>query len=254
VDFGILLLILFILAPLLEKLLKAGRPKEPPEEQQQPRPRMQQRSLPGEERTRAGADDETAAGVLPDDLWEILTGERRPPREPDVPRPEPRPEPVARPEPRPAPRAERPTPARERELERVRVGRQVPDRAAAGRPARAEPPSRERRLPSVEMGRQRPAPGGMVRRERSSGPPPSDADRLVRKVPVHEAPAIVSLESPIESGEIRRARFQKRLAQMSDPALVTSGADPKVMLFGSRAELRRAIVAAEVLGRPRGLE
>jgi hypothetical protein len=78
VDFGILLLILFILAPLLEKLLKAGRPKEPPVEQGpgQQLPQQRQRALPGDQG--APADDEAAAGVLPDDLWEILTGERRP--------------------------------------------------------------------------------------------------------------------------------------------------------------------------------
>jgi hypothetical protein len=249
VDFGILLLILFILAPLLEKLLKAGRPKEPPVEQGpgQQLPQQRQRSLPGEQG--APADDEAAAGVLPDDLWEILTGERRPSRQQQQPRAESRPAPPA--EPRPAaPRAERPPPpVRDRE----RVGRHVADRPA-GRPARTEPVVRERRLPSVEMGGQRPAPGGMVRRERSAGPPPSDADRLVRKVRVHEAPAIVSLEAPIEAGEIRRAKFQKRLADMSAPARVTSGADPKVMLFGSNADLRRAIIVSEVLGKPRGLE
>jgi hypothetical protein len=248
VDFGILLLILFILAPLLEKLLKAGRPKEPPVEQDpgqqagQRLPQQRQQSLPGDERVRAeSANDEPAAGVLPDDLWEILTGERRPQQPP-------RPAPPA--EPRPAPPPERrPPPVRERET----VGRQVPDRSA-GRPARTEPVVRERRLPSVEMGRQRPAPGGMVRRERSSGPPPSDADRLVRKVRVHEAPAIVSLETPIEEGEIRRAKFQKRLAGMSVPARVTSGADPKVMLFGSNDDLRRAIIVSEVLGTPKSLQ
>jgi hypothetical protein len=247
VDFGILLLILFILAPLLEKLLKAGRPKEPPvgqDPQQQAGQRLpqQRQSLPGDERMSVEtADDEPAAGVLPDDLWEILTGERRP-------KPPPRPATPA--EPRPAPPAERrPPPVREREP----VGRQLPERSA-GRPARTEPVVRDRRLPRVEMGGQRPAPGGMVRRERSSGPPPSDADRLVRKVRVHEAPAIVSLEAPIEEGEIRRARFQKRLAGMSAPARVTSGADPKVMLFGSNEDLRRAIIVSEVLGKPRGLE
>jgi hypothetical protein len=244
VDFGLLLLILFILAPLLEKLLKAGRPKEPPVEQGpgQQLPQQRQRSLPGDEGAPAGAaNDEPAAGVLPDDLWEILTGERRP-------KPPPRPATPA--EARPAPQAERrPPPVREREP----VGRQVPERSA-GRPARTEPVVRERRLPRVEMGGQRPAPGGMVRRERSSGPPPSDADRLVRKVRVREAPAIVSLEAPIEEGEVRRARFQKRLAGMSAPARVTSGADPKVMLFGSNEDLRRAIIVSEVLGKPRGLE
>jgi hypothetical protein len=265
VDFGILLLILFILAPLLEKLLKAGRPPQaPPEEQQGPPgqrlPREQRRPMP-----RAETEEESAAGVLPDDLWEILTGERQaPPAEPPPqqraerppverqPRPpvETRPRPPVEVRPRPAPRAERPpAPLRGRHEGRQPVRERERDPVALRRSQEAE---RERRLPPV--GLRKTAGDAPLRRERSGGPPPSAADDLVRRQHVHEAPAVVSLEAPIEDSDARYARFQKRLAGMSAPATINRTPDQHSTFFASDEDLRRGIIMAEILGKPKGLQ
>jgi hypothetical protein len=100
-DFGLLLIIVFILAPLLEKLLGAGRQRPGQQPPVPPGGRPQQGRVPPSQRSRVPADDDTpfrsvpashdddesAASVLPDDLWEILTGERRAPRQ-DAPGPD----------------------------------------------------------------------------------------------------------------------------------------------------------------------
>ncbi|MEX1184238.1 MAG: hypothetical protein WEF86_13480 [Gemmatimonadota bacterium] len=84
-DPTLLIIILFVVAPLIEKILRAGKQRgdAPPPPAPMPRPRPRTEREAGEVArlpTQAGpaeADRETAAAVLPDDLWEILTGERR---------------------------------------------------------------------------------------------------------------------------------------------------------------------------------
>jgi hypothetical protein len=251
-DFGILLLILFILAPLLEKLLRAGRPQPPPQEQQQQRP-----GQPGPQarpQPRTEVEEESAAGMLPDDLWEILTGERRPtarqaPREPDLTYDEPvRTQPPA-PAPAPPPRrAEARLPAQSRPMPDRSRGASERQRRLPRVEQRRLPEIDDRRLPEVEIRR----PGPTVR-QRSAGPPPSAADELVRRPTVHRAPAVVSLETPIEDGETRRARFHERLAATAQPR--TGIPVPQsAWAFASADEVRRAIVMAEILGPPKGLE
>jgi hypothetical protein len=245
-DFGILILIIFILAPLLDKLLKAGRPPQelPPGQRQRMPPPGQRRQAPGPRPARqaptgAADPDESAAGVLPDDLWEILTGERRAPPQ-QLPQRTEWEEIEAREAPAPmeAPREPRHVPA----------PRPVPDRMAQARPA----PVRERRLPPVDI-RRRSAQAGAAR-PRSSGPPPSAADDLVRRVRVHRPPDVVSMETAIEDPELRRARFQERLAEMSEPARGGGPRGAHEYAFRSAGDLRRAIIMAEILGRPKGLE
>lgn len=237
-DFGILILIIFILAPLLDKLLKSGKPQPPPQQGAPPgrqRPPLPQERPQPRARPRAEADaDDSAATVLPDDLWEILTGERRVPREPP-------------------PSAEPPwTPEPSRESRDV-PARTAPDRSQ--QPVTTGTTARDRRLPPVELRRTRPPPPATPqRRLPSGGPPKSAADALVRRVPKHEAPAIVSRDLPIEDPELRRARFQERLAAMSTPE---RGGGPRGIhehAFASEQELRRAIIAAEILGPPKGLQ
>jgi hypothetical protein len=244
-DFGILILIIFILAPLLDKLLKAGRPpQEPPPGQRQRMPPGQRRQAPGHRPARpaptgAADPDESAAGVLPDDLWEILTGERRAPPQQQPQRTEWE-EIEAREAPAPM---EGPRKARE-----LPAPRHVPDRTPVARPA----PVRERRLPPVDIRRRGSSAGAA--RPRSAGPPPSAADDLVRRVKVHRPPEVVSLETAIEDPELRRARFQERLAEMSAPALGGGPRGAHEYAFRTAGDLRRAIIMAEILGRPKGLE
>jgi hypothetical protein len=83
--FPILMFIVFFLAPLLEGLKrknKEGKQKTPPK----PRPtitRAPQQRFPQPSRTEEVSGkpraEESAATMVPDDLWEILTGQKRPP-------------------------------------------------------------------------------------------------------------------------------------------------------------------------------
>ncbi len=82
--FPILLFIIFVIGPLLEALKKKHKPPPPPPRQQRTPPRPQQQRLPEsasrtEEVTTRPRSEESAATMVPDDLWEILTGQARPP-------------------------------------------------------------------------------------------------------------------------------------------------------------------------------
>jgi hypothetical protein len=255
VDIGILLLIVFVLAPLLERLLAAGRPKAPPEQgPPQRRPRRGQapqeiedqpfRSIPPAD---ADADEESAAAMLPDDLWEILTGEKRQPS-----RPAPPPEPVAGVPPEAAPRevvVPRPLdrrPVAARSAERPR--RAEPPAPAGGRPST---PTRARRLPEVGM-RRDPADTRMrPASPRRLDPPPDD---FVRKIPAREAPAIVVFDEATLDPERRRAEFKARRALLEEAPTFARRQRRDDLTLSTREDLRRAIIMAEILGPPRGLQ
>jgi hypothetical protein len=261
VEIGILLLIVFVLAPLLEKLLQANRPQppeQPPQQQRttrQRRPGGPQQPVPDELEERpfrsipsadADEDMQTAATMLPDDLWEILTGEKRP-------QPPPRSEMPAEAEARAEPRemAPRPRTADRRPVETARP---------AERPRRAEPlpvgrrpatPPRERRLPEVGM-RRDPADTRMrpAAARRLDAPP----DDFVREIPTRESAAIVPFEAPSLDPEERRAAFKARRAQYSEAATIELRGRRMDTEFRGTDNLRRAIIMAEILGKPRGLE
>jgi hypothetical protein len=102
IDFQTIIVILVFAAPLLEKILTRGRkpPEAPPKEMPSPRKPYQQRPmrplpprLPTPERARTGLPVPTperekpglpvptrgdASDMLPDDLWELITGQKRP--------------------------------------------------------------------------------------------------------------------------------------------------------------------------------
>lgn len=80
----LLMFLFFVLAPILEGLKRKNKPPSPPREQQRRvPPRQPQRQLPAEpsrtEEVGSRSREESAAGMVPDDLWEILTGQKRPP-------------------------------------------------------------------------------------------------------------------------------------------------------------------------------
>jgi hypothetical protein len=88
--FPILMFIIFFLAPLLEgiKRKRKGDQEQPPP--RRPLPRPQQQRLPPQRRETPAPSrmeevsgkpraEESAAAMVPDDLWEILTGQKRPP-------------------------------------------------------------------------------------------------------------------------------------------------------------------------------
>ena len=96
--FPILMFIIFFLAPLLEGLKRKNKDqRRPPQERPLPRPpqqRLPQQTQPKpssrmEEVSGKSRSEETAAGMVPDDLWEILTGQKRPPVLTTPPQPQP---------------------------------------------------------------------------------------------------------------------------------------------------------------------
>jgi hypothetical protein len=88
VDFiEVLIILVFIVVPLLEGVLKQRRGKQVPREQPAPRPREPVGAGAGAGTAReAGSggpsDAGPAADMIPPDLWEVLTGERRTQQEP----------------------------------------------------------------------------------------------------------------------------------------------------------------------------
>jgi hypothetical protein len=80
--FPILLAIVFILGPLIEALKRKGKPPQQPPQRHVP-PRAPQQRLPQPSRTEEVSakprTQESAATMVPDDLWEILTGQKQAP-------------------------------------------------------------------------------------------------------------------------------------------------------------------------------
>ena len=79
--FPLLLFLIFVLGPIIEGLKRKNKDQQPPRPPQQRLPQQRQppeRSRVEEISTRKPAD-ESAAGMVPDDLWEMLTGQKRVP-------------------------------------------------------------------------------------------------------------------------------------------------------------------------------
>jgi hypothetical protein len=82
--FPLLMLLIFVLGPILEGLKRKHRGGQPPQQRRQmPRPpqhRVPERTSRTEEVSPGTRrQEEAAATMVPDDLWEILTGQKRPP-------------------------------------------------------------------------------------------------------------------------------------------------------------------------------
>jgi hypothetical protein len=298
VDFGLLLIIVFILAPLLERLLAAGRKgtdelppgQEPPGQrmpqqrmppgQRMPQQRLPQQRPPEEEQTpfrsvpASHGEDDSAASVLPDDLWEILTGEKRPPSRPQPPTPPPEREPASmRTE-----TAERPPIDREppRPIDRD-VPRPIDRPAPPPLDRRPDRPQRRERTPiprdRAPRSRERPVEvRDRTPRERDPerlrpDRPPSSADKYVRpehvrtERPVHVRAerVLTSYDDNIPGDEERHDRFHERLDRSAALAAAAAAgraaaSGPELYRFNDAADLRRAIVMAEILGPPKALE
>lgn len=217
-DPAILLIIVFIVAPLIERLLKAGKNAQQQPPQQRPLPPQSPRPLPRQQQQQpreqssetpvavGRREQESAADMLPDDLWEILTGQKRMPESPP-----------RTPEPEEAYSAEADV-----EWEEVDAEEIVDE---------PPPPARWR---SAEL----------------DLPTPSD---FSRPVPAREAPVVVSMEKLQFDPAKRHARFHEMLEStaVSRPG---DGRRAKVYRFTGAEDVRRAIVLREILGPPKGLE
>jgi hypothetical protein len=78
--FPLLMFLIFVLAPIIEGLKRKNKqPPPPPQQRRMPPPSPPpQRSRTEEVSTRPRAED-NASTMVPDDLWEILTGQKRVP-------------------------------------------------------------------------------------------------------------------------------------------------------------------------------
>lgn len=91
--FPLLMVLIFVLGPIIEGLKRKNRrPPPPPQRRVPPSSAPPQRSRTEEISTTRPRGDESAATMVPDDLWEILTGQPRspaptappiPPRQPE---------------------------------------------------------------------------------------------------------------------------------------------------------------------------
>jgi hypothetical protein len=292
-DIGLLLIIAFIVLPLVERLIASGRKGQ--DDQQTPMPPGQQRPggqgrmptqprrLPPDEEEQtpfrsvpaSHGEDESAASVLPDDLWEILTGERRPPAHQPTPQ-QPTPRPTGRVE-----SAERPPIDAEppRPIDRPApppIDRRPADVAHRRERAQTQRPPRD----TTPRGRERPPVVLRDRAPRERDPermrasrPASSADKYVRPEHVRAERVehvraervehvraervVTSHDDNILGKEERRDRFHERLdrsAAAAAAARAAAGPEPHVYRFTDEADLRRAIVMAEVLGPPKALQ
>jgi hypothetical protein len=226
VDPFILLIIVFIVAPLIERLLKAGKGQEPPEQGpgqrlppgQRPSQRLPQQrgpDRPPQRQQPAGrpADEQAAAEMLPDDLWEILTGERRAPRQPV------------------------PEPVEEVGYADTYSVEDYPDDDDSLEELAA------RDVPSADEWMAEPVPEQVV-----IVPEP-----YVRPIPKRDVPRVVSLEELEIDSDERHDDFHDKLDRMA-AAERAGRRPPNAFRFTKDDDLRNAIIMSEVLGPPKGLE
>jgi hypothetical protein len=263
--FWIIAIIVFFVAPVLEKILKAGRGDDG--QQLPPGQRTPQQRIPGQPPVRPGAQapgdtpprpEDRAAELIPAELWEILTGQKRP--EPRAPQPPPLPPPPAE--------SDAAARARERAAETQRrealreEGRQTraAERAAQAAARRSARTSTAR--PSPPMPRKISPPLRPAAVGRPIGDEEGAAAELIhrredetarRRKYDHESGPIVSLETEPLDEPRRHAAFHDKLAQLSTPATAHTDSGTMVRL-GKGTELRRAIILKEVLDPPKGLE
>ena len=223
----IVLFILFVVAPLLERVLK-GRANPPPPQQ---RPRVPRADEDDEDITTARPEtrlprrgEADGTGMSPDELWEILTGERRPrsgplphePAEVDV-EWEPRTRTL------PSPWAD------EADVEDV-----------AAETYADEISSEDAEVEELRRARER----GVHTAERA---------------PAYELGPVISLEGAAEVGPLRHVAFHERL-RAQEQAIAEAKAAARAEVRGQRlslgklSELQRAMVLAELFGRPRGMD
>jgi hypothetical protein len=234
----IILFFIFFVLPMLEKIFGRGKQQAPPQPEPQRRPQPEEEQAAQFERAerqpapaaRTGdrpvavespPADDPAAEMIPDELWEILTGEKRqrpgpPPPAPQRPVPEtrrPEPEPEPEPEPDWGPW----------EIEQVEDEEEAYERHAA---SHAEEIEAERL------------------RERRA--------RDARRTPVRPPPRVVAFERA--SPTARSGRAMAAPAPRQPPSPRGRDVTRREPLLGHLPELHRAIVLAEVFGRPKGLE
>ncbi len=216
--FEILLLLIFILFPLLQAILGKGQKTGPPKRPGSPRPGVGDRTGGAEEpedlrASQANRDGPTsAADMIPEDLWAILTGEPRPGtrRSPSTP---------------PSPWSDEPDPRP----------------ASAGPEPWLEAPAAEPARPDTSWS------DALDRDEYRSRPAPPEPVSLE-----YVGPEAITLETLPPEPEIRQAAFHARLHATEPDSHSPVHRAALRRWLRRPGGLRRAVVLAEILGPPRG--
>ena len=221
---GGLFLVFVIIAMIARAIEAMAKGKQQPPEQQRPLPRPQQR--PRHDQVPADTTEDAAAAMIPDDLWEILTG--RPKPQPSRPLPAPTPAPT------PAPAPMQTYEGVEADVDEEIGVYDVVQNEVAEYERRRRLEDAQRRLERRQLRERR-----LREREMYS------ADK---------APKVYSLEQPLPSAVARHAAFH---AKIDDAPAVDKRHDSRrsarEWLF-TGDDMKRAIVLQEVLGPPKGLE
>jgi hypothetical protein len=226
--FTLLIFVLFIAGPIIERVLRGarGQQQRPPQRRPVPGQRPPQRTLPGtyappqpqpQPRETTSSQPADATDLVPAELWEILTGQPRPTAPPPQPR----------------------TP---------------PSRVLT--PAQAEAEDEEDETLEVSGAETRGSDEEsaldelLKRRERGT--------ELARKVE-HAPPVIVSLETEPALPSARHVAFHKKVdpkPKAAAPKVKVPAVTPAMALldFNDRTALQRAVLLQEVLGKPKALE
>lgn len=218
-DFFELLILLFILAPILEGIF--GKKARDKRRQAPPRPPGGPGQQSGGQRQRQQAGG-SASDMVPDDLWELLTGQKRP-------------------------TATRPTPADEAESGFEAEARPLEE---GGRPLESWDADLE---PAMERKDYEPLDVRYDDGRLSTPPAPWETDREAAPLESTDLPEAYSLEQPIQPEPVRHAAFHARLEGLPPAARTRRRLHPDLKLQ-TAADLRRAVILKEVLGTPKGLE
>jgi hypothetical protein len=233
VDFFTLLIILFIVSRVVEALRSSGTrppPVPPGQRRGQGIPRApgqlpQERPQPGgvEGSPASTSQEERAAAMIPEDLWELLTGEKRP-----------RPTPSQAPPPTTA--LPKPMPVPEEEFDPWGEGMARDEEALTEE-------LRTSRLDRTMLDEDEEAELLIARRREALAD--RDPERTAK---------VVSLLTEVPKPAVRHARFHRRLDALEAPPPPPRPNPAARLGLRTTADLRHAFVLNEVLGRPRALE
>jgi hypothetical protein len=210
--FTVFLLLVFVLGPIVEQMKKKEQERKRQQQQLPPEPPVALPRSSTEEISSKPRD--SAAGMVPDDLWAVLTGEQRP--APQVPAP-------------------LPEAAKNRPWDVVYI---PPEETDDEEDFATEDVNVEVRRSSRDA----------VQREHAARHRPVEALSLeVTKA------NIISLETPLPSAAARHTAFHQKVDRKVAPAEVMPSRK-ELLKLATRSELQRAFVLQEILGKPRGLE
>jgi hypothetical protein len=209
--FTVFLLLVFVLGPILEQMKK----KEQEKKRQQQLPPERPVALPRSSTEEISSKPrDTAATMVPDDLWAVLTGEQRPGARVPAPLPE---------------------TTKQRPWDVVYI---PPEDTDNEEDVLTEDVNVEVRRSSRDA----------VQREHAARHKPVEALSLEVTTP-----HIISLETPLPSAAARHTAFHQKIERKTD-VISARPTRKEVLALATRSELKRAFVLQEILGKPRGLE